>query len=147
MGQSSKLHMSRGQKIKGMASTLLVVWVALFVGDLQPAFASLACGTKPKIATEDGARQIKSNVQLKVDRIRQAPRRTNLRALVTASRRELWQSYANVEKSELDHYLLWVTCQTISNDPALEATQMFDEYSNLYRLMSEPLDQPAAADE
>ena len=147
MGQSSKPRMSRRQKTKGLARTLIIVCTALFVHDSPPAFAALVCGKKPQMATEDGIRPIKLDVQTKVARIRQAPPRTNLRALVTATRRELWQSYANVEKSELDHYLLWVTCQTISNDPALEATQMFDEYSNLYRLMSEPLDQPASSDE
>ena len=31
MGQSSKLHMSRGQKIKGMASTLLVLLCHKFI--------------------------------------------------------------------------------------------------------------------
>jgi hypothetical protein len=34
-----------------------------------------------------------------------------------------------------------VTCQTITNDPTLEATQKFDEYSKIYRLMTEPITQ------
>jgi hypothetical protein len=125
----------------------LLVGAVLLAAGVRPALASLACGTKPEIAAEDGAQQIRFDAQIKVDRLRQAPPRTNLRAMVTASRRELRQAYAGVEKPLLDHYLLWITCRTISNDDTLAAAQMFDEYSNLYRLMSEPIDQdPSPAD-
>jgi hypothetical protein len=130
-----------------LAISAFVVCAGLLAVGVRPAVASLVCGTKPEIAAEDGEQQITFDAQVKVDRLRQAPPRTNLRAMVTASRRELRLAYAGVEKPLLDHYLLWITCRTISNDDTLAAAQMFDEYSNLYRLMSEPIDQdPAPAD-
>jgi hypothetical protein len=124
-----------------------IVCAALVATDVRPALASLLCGIKPEIAAEDGAQLIERDAQIKVDRLRQAPPRANLRAMVAASRRELRRVYGKVEQPLVDHYLLWVTCQTISNDDTLAATQMFDEYSSFYRLMSEPTDRsPSPAD-
>jgi hypothetical protein len=89
-----------------LSISAFLVGAVLLAAGVRPALASLVCGTKPEIAAEDGAQQIRFDAQIKVDRLRQAPPRTNLRAMVTASRRELRQAYASVEKPLLDHYLL-----------------------------------------
>ncbi|MGD0103150.1 MAG: hypothetical protein ABSC06_03840 [Rhodopila sp.] len=89
------------------------------------------------------AAQIKRDVAEKASLILQAPASVNLRGFVAAKRRELRQKYTEIDKTALDQYLLWVTCQAISKDPGLAASQKFDEYSNLYRLLSEPIVQAA----
>jgi len=75
-----------------------------------------------------------------------APANAALRGLVTAKRRELRQKYAELEPTTLDHDLLWMVCQSIAKDHSLAASQQFDEYSNLYRLLSEPIKAAPAAE-
>ena len=66
-----------------------------------------------------------------------------MRGLVGHQRHALREAYPEVEPPTLDGYLLWETCQTISNDPALVGSQKFDKYSDFYRLLSEPIKAPA----
>jgi hypothetical protein len=63
---------------------------------------------------------------------------------VTGQRRDLRQKYPSADKMALDRYLLWVTCQAISNDRTLGGSQRFDQYSKLYCLPNEPIDKVAA---
>ncbi len=122
-------------------------FAALFIGCQQPARAALSCGAQPEIAVHDGAEPIKGDATGRADLILHAPPSVNLRSLVTAQRRQMRQKYADVEKALLDSYLLWTTCQTISNDEDLVGSQKFDLYSNVYRLLSEPIDKGAPTTE
>ena len=121
--------------------TFLVAFPAVFVGCSRPALAAaLSCGTRPEISPGDVAKQVDSDAEEKTSLILHAPPSADLRRLVTAQRRELRHKYASVDKLALDHYLLWTTCRTISADPMLAGSQKFDAYSNVYRLLSEPID-------
>jgi hypothetical protein len=120
-------------------SIFTVVFAVIFVGCLRPSLAALPCGAQPEDLPADVAQQITSDTDNNANLFTHAPASVSLRGLVTAKRRELWQKYPSVDKSVLDHYLLWATCQTISKDPTLAVDQKFDNYSNFYRLLSEPL--------
>ena len=127
--------------------TLLIACSAFYARGPQPAFAALACGPSPEISPGEVAREIKNEIADTAKRILQAPASINLRGFVTTQRRELRHKYADVDKTTLDSDLLWVTCQTLSKDPTLDATVKFDEYSSLYLLMTEPIDKSAPAAE
>ena len=109
------------------------------MGFPRAALGEMTCGALPGNLPAAGADQLERDVQAKAKLILEAPASTNLRVLVMASRRDLREKHAEIDKATLDHYLLWVTCQAISTDDTLAATQKFDEYSNLYRLMTEPI--------
>jgi hypothetical protein len=149
MGRSSTLGPSRmhgTEKHCGPGSLVfafVVVFVVIFVGCGRPALAAISCGQQPENLPVEGGEQFKHDVADKANLILHAPAGVNLRFFVAAKRRELRQKYPDVDRSTLDHYLLWTTCQTISNDPTLAVTQKFDEYSNFYRLMTEPVTQAA----
>jgi len=145
MRRSSNLGMSRrhSNEKSRLASVVAAVFAAVLLGVPRPAPAALPCGEQPELVEMDGAAQMKRDVAEKAGLILQAPPSANLRAFVTAKRRELRQKYAEIDKTALDQYLMWVTCQAISRDPDLVASQKFDEYANLYRLLNEPIAQAA----
>jgi hypothetical protein len=132
-------------RLAPLAPALAVIFAAVLVGCPRVALAALACGVQPEFLA-GVLERIKGDAEGKAGLILQAPPRSE-RNLVTAQRRDLRQKYAEVDKSTVDRYLLWVTCQTISNDPTLAETQKFDEYSNVYRLLSEPIDKAASSGE
>ena len=61
-----------------------------------------------------------------------------LRSFISAQRSELRQNHAEVEPAVIDSFLMWVTCQTLSNDGTLTGPQKFDKYADLYRMLNEP---------
>lgn len=142
---SSKLRIRRitGTSRWQSARTILAGCAAIFLGCPGTALAALPCGAQPPILPVDSAEQIKRDAQSTANLIRHAPSDAKLRKFVAASRAEFRQKHADGDAVSLDHYLLWVTCQTISNDPTKVPTQKFDEYSNVYRLMSEPIAEAA----
>jgi hypothetical protein len=121
------------------AFAFVSVFAPISIGWSPAALGEMTCGAVPENLPVEGADQLERDVQGKAKFILEAPASTNLRVLVTASRRDLRAKHANVEKSTLDHYLLWVTCQAISRDVTLAPSQKFDKYSNFYRLMTEPI--------
>jgi hypothetical protein len=144
--QRSKLTMSRIPWTKNLCGvmTLLVVFVAIVVVYSRPAHAVLTCGAQPEVAPADLAEQIKSDAKSKASLIIQAPPSVDLRKFVIGQRRDLRLTYAKADKLMMDHYLLWATCQTISNDRTIAGSEQFEEYSRLYRLLSEPMDKVTA---
>lgn len=122
------------------------VCAAVFLGCFDPALAALPCGDQPVIPSADEA-QIRPDAIAKTALIRHAPANTNMRVLVTTTRNELRHKFADIDKLTVDHYLLWVTCQSIAADYSLAPTQKFDEYALLYRLMSETIAGPSKHEE
>jgi hypothetical protein len=113
-------------------------FVAVLLGGLNPALAALPCGDQPEVPATEQVK-LKQDAEAKSDLVRHAPASVNVRALVSATRHELRDKYSKIDKATVDHYLLWVTCQSISGDKSLAPSQKFDEYSTFYRLMSEPI--------
>jgi hypothetical protein len=125
------------------AFTVAMIFAAIFGGCLRPAAAALTCGAHPENVPVNIAEQLKGDTEGKARAILQAPPNVDQRALTTTKRRELRQKYGTVEPTLLDQNLLWVACQTISNDPALAASQKFDEYAKVYRFLTEPMGKAA----
>ena len=118
----------------------IIVFAAVLMGGSRPSPAKLPCGEQPEVSPVDVADQIKSDADGNVTIIRQASPSVDLRKLVDTRRRELRRKYPGVDKLTIDHYLLWATCQTISDAPELGAAQQLEEYSKLYRLITFPIE-------
>ena len=153
MSWSSKLLMSSKYRIRVLRRsalvpfTFLIAFTAMFVSCSQSTLAAaLSCGTQPEILPADVAKHVDGDAEEKTDVILHAPASVNLRGMVATQRRELRNKYPSIDTLTLDHYLLWTTCRTISSDPMLGGGQKFDMYSNLYRLMSEPIKAAPAAE-
>ena len=144
---------STGTRLKGaaarqrapLAMVVAMAWVAFFVGYPRPALAKVSCGVPPQFSPVDVKAQVEADAKAKANQLLQAPPKTNVRKLAVLLRREMRRKFANVEKSVLDRYFLFATCRDISNDPALEESQVYDEYSDFYRVLSEPIDKADTA--
>jgi hypothetical protein len=118
----------------------------LFAHGLHPAYAALQCGPQPEITPAEQTAQVKSDTESKAILIMHAEPGVNLRRLVSSQRTELRQKYPDVAAATLDSYLMWVACRAISDDPSRDGSQKFDEYADLYRILSEPIRSPAHAE-
>jgi hypothetical protein len=118
----------------------IIVFAAVLMGGSRPSPAKLPCGEQPEVSPVDVADQIKGDADGNVTIIRQASPSVDLRKLVDTRRRELRRKYPGVDKLTIDHYLLWATCQTISDAPELGAAQQLEEYSKLYRFITVPIE-------
>ncbi len=121
-----------------LSSIVVVVFAAVLMCGSRPSQAKLPCGEQPEVSPVD-VDQIKGDADGNVAIIRQASPGVDLRKLVDTRRRELRRKYPDVDKLTIDQYLLWTTCQTISAAPELGAAQQLEEYSKLYRLITEPI--------
>ena len=123
----------------------MTAWVAVFVGYPVPAQAGLTCGVPPPLSPAGVAAQVETDAKAKAQLLLHSPPRTNLRKLAASLRREMRRKFANVDKPVLDRYFLFTTCEDISNDPTLAESQVYDEYSDFYRILSEPIDKADTA--
>ncbi len=126
--------------IRGLVGAALIVSLPL------PSHAALTCGDQPEIAPAERAAAVKADAKGKADQIVGKQNNAGLRGFVLAQRQGLRHEYAEVDASQLDAYLMWITCQTISNDPAESASQKFDRYADVYRLLNEPIKGPVHAE-
>ena len=115
---------------------------ALLLSLPHPVHAALPCGTQPDITPDDQATAVKQDAKTRAGRILTSQRKDELRGFVLTQRQEMRHDHADVDASQLDAYLLWVTCQTISDDPATSGSQKFDRYADVYRLLNEPIKGP-----
>jgi len=123
-----------------LPAIVVIAFAAVLTGGSRPSAAKLPCGEQPEVAPVEVADQIKGDADGNVTIIRQASPSADLRKLVGARRRELRRKYPDVDRLTIDHYLLWATCETISNAPGLGGGQQLEEYSKLYRLITEPIE-------
>jgi hypothetical protein len=110
------------------------------MGGSRPSPAKLPCGEQPEVLPVEVAEKLKGDTNGNVTVILQASPSVDRRKLVDSQRRELRRKYPNADKLTIDRYMLWTTCQTISNQETLGGIQQFEEYSRLYRLITEPID-------
>jgi len=127
-----------------VAAQTLIAALAL-AACARSACASLNCGPMPALQPASVAQAIQSEAQETAERIRQHPA-GDRRHFAVSQRKDLREKYPQVDPLLLDSVLLWTTCQDIEDDKQLALPQAFDEYSGLYRLLSEPIKAPANAE-
>ncbi len=99
----------------------------------------------PVLQPASVVQSVQTEAQETAERIRMHPVGDRRHFIVT-ERQEMRAKYPQVDQSLLDSFLLWTTCQAIEEDKHLAPTQAFDEYSGLYRQLSEPIKPPAHAE-
>lgn len=123
-----------------LPSIAAIVFAAVLLAGSRPSSAKLPCGEQPEVLPIEFAEKLKGDVDGNVTIVLQASPAVDRRKLVASQRRELRRKYPDVDKPTIDRYMLWTTCQTISSEPALGGIQQFEEYSKLYRLITEPIE-------
>jgi hypothetical protein len=123
-----------------LPSIAVIVFAAVLMGGSRPSPAKLPCGEQPEVLPVEVAEKLKGDTNGNVTVILQASPSVDRRKLVDSQRRELRRKYPDADKLTIDRYMLWTTCQTISNQETLGGIQQFEEYSRLYRLITEPID-------
>jgi len=101
--------------------------------------AAQTCGEQPQNLPIDVQQQIKGDAEGKAKLAVRLLGDASLSGSVESSRRELRQKYDNIDRSTVDRYFLWVTCQQIMNDRAMTTPQKLEEYQKVYRLIVTPL--------
>jgi hypothetical protein len=100
----------------------------------------------PELLPADIAREVREDAEEKTVLIRNTQHGIDKRHFVLLQRQEMREKFPAVDKPLLDSFLMWTTCEAIAHDKELAATQAFDEYADLYRLLSEPIKAPAHAE-
>ena len=57
---------------------------------------------------------------------------TELKGKVDASKNEVYQKFNNIDKSVIDRYMLWVSCQTINSDKSLSTPDKIKLWTEIY---------------
>jgi hypothetical protein len=103
--------------------------------------AAQTCGEQPQNLPIEVQQQIKGDAEGKAKLAVRLLGDASLSGSVESSRRELRQKYDNIDRSTVDRYFLWVTCQQIMNDRSMTTPQKLEEYQKVYRLIVAPLGQ------
>jgi hypothetical protein len=101
--------------------------------------AAQTCGEQPQNLPIEVQQQIKGDAEGKAKLAVRLLGDASLSGSVESSRRELRQKYDNIDRSTVDRYFLWVTCQQIMNDRSMTTPQKLEEYQKIYRLIVAPL--------
>jgi len=136
----SPTNRSNRRRQPATATVIAALAMACFAA---PARATLPCAAMPELQPTDVAQQVRDDAEEKTLQIRKMPNGQAKRHFVLVQRQEMREKFPTVDKPLLDSILMWTTCEAIAHDKGLVATQAFDEYSDTYRLLSEPIKAPA----
>ena len=141
------MHVSSSQRAKPRAIVAAHAFLAVLALACcaPPARAGLNCGDMPILQPASIVPAVQTDVQEKVEIIR-AHALKDRRRFIVAQRQDMRAKYPQIDPVLLDSYVLWTTCQSIEDDKNLAPAQAFDEYSDLYRQLSEPIKAPEHAE-
>jgi hypothetical protein len=110
--------------------TLLCSW---------PAAAQVSCGDQPRDVPVEVQEQLKGDVQGRAHVFSRLLDAAELQGKVESTRRELYERHRDIDKSQLDRYMLWTTCQAIMADRTLTSQEKIAQYLVVYKaLVGEP---------
>jgi hypothetical protein len=112
-----------------VARALVFLAVILFSSGLH---AQVQCGSQPKIPG-DVEDQIKGDVESKAQIFTKLLGDVNLKGTVESSKKEVYQKYKDLDKSQIDQYMIWVSCQNIMLDKQLSAADKSKLWIEIYR--------------
>ncbi len=131
-------------KPRRRAAGVLIAAVAL-AWCTPAARAALTCEDMPVLQPANAIQGVAADAQEKAELIRNFPP-ADRRHFIISQRQDLRAKYPLIDPLLLDRFLLWTTCEAIDQDTRLSPSQAFDEYSGLYRQLSEPIKAPAHAE-
>jgi hypothetical protein len=127
----------------------ILLLVSLFLYGSQVS-AQVTCGRQPEMPP-DVSRTFKGDIEGKAQLFTKLVGNASLGGKIEESKNQVYQKYSNVDKSTIDNYMAWVSCQNIMSDPNLTSIQKTKLWMDVYReIMSggkhNLIDSPRATD-
>lgn len=116
-------------KILLMALTLVISFEAQ---------GQVNCGNQPTDVPPDIQQQFQGDVEGKATIFTKLLGDVNLKGKVDSSRSEVYQKYKNLDKSVVDQYMIWVSCQAILQDKSLAPAQKIQLWIEIYKQLQVP---------
>jgi hypothetical protein len=107
--------------------------------------AQVSCGDPPRDIPIDVQREIKGDVEGKAQLFTKLLGDTQLTGKIQESKRDLYEKHQNVDKSQIDRYTIWVSCQNIMSDKKLSTSEKSQLFLEVYRQLTAFV--PGAANE
>lgn len=112
---------------------ILRIIVAIFVLTLgSELHAQVQCGTQPNIPP-DVQQRIQGDVEGKAQVFSKLLGDVNLKGKVDSSKNEVYQKYKDLDRAQIDQYMIWVSCQGIMSDQKLDTSEKVKLWLEIYR--------------
>ncbi len=112
------------------------VLFALFLWSFA-AQAQVQCGTQPENIPPDVQQRIQGDVKGKAQIFAKLLGDVNLKGKVNSSRNEVYQKFNDVDKSTIDRYMIWVSCQNIMLNSNLSTADKTKLWIDIYRELTQ----------
>jgi hypothetical protein len=119
----------------------IILWMALVVTSI--AHAQVNCGPQPDVPA-DVKQKLKGDVEGKAQIFTKLLGDANLKGTVETSRSEVYQKYKDLDKSQIDRYMIWISCQNIMSSQ-LTATEKAKLWIEIYRELAKPSDKQGSS--
>jgi hypothetical protein len=100
--------------------------------------AQVNCGNQPSEVPPDVAQRIQGDVEGKAQAFTKLLGDVNLKGKVDTSRNEVHQKYNDLDKTVIDRYMIWVSCQSILQDKDLKPPERNKLWLEIYRELRKP---------
>ena len=120
----------------GMLIKILLIALALALS--CESHAQVNCGNQPSDVPPDIQQQFQGDVEGKAAVFTKLLGDVNLKGKVDSSRSEVYQKYKNLDKSVVDRYMIWVSCQAILQDKTLAPAEKVQLWIQIYRQLQTP---------
>src|SRR5258706_5935173 len=114
-----------------MYRTVLCLLISFFWADFS--LAQVLCGDQPKDVPLEVPEQLKGDVEGKAQLFTKLLGQAELKGTVDATKREVYQKHRDIDKSQIDRYMAWVSCQNIMSDRSLNAIEKNRLWIDVYR--------------
>ncbi|MET4279831.1 MULTISPECIES: hypothetical protein [unclassified Bradyrhizobium] len=109
--------------------------------------AQVNCGPQPADVPPDVQLRIRGDVEGKAQVFTRLLGDVDLKGKVDSSRKEVHQKYRDLDKSVIDRYMIWVSCQNIMQDKELKPPEKNRLWIDIYRELIKPSKESAAPSE
>lgn len=99
------------------------------------AHAQVQCGAQPSVPA-DLQRTIQADIEGKAQIFSKLLGDTNIKGKVVESTNEVYQKYNNLDKAQIQQYMIWVSCQNIMSDNKLNSTDKSKLWIEIYQALA-----------
>jgi hypothetical protein len=109
----------------------ILLLVSLFLCGSQVS-AQVTCGRQPEMPP-DVSRTFKGDIEGRAQLFTKLFGDASLGGKIEESKNQVYQKYSNVDKSTIDNYMAWISCQNIMSDSNLTSIQKTKLWMDVYR--------------
>ena len=121
-----------------MASALLQASILVFSVGFSCQAMAIECGGQPENVPSSIQQSLSGDVEGKAQAFTKLLGDASLKGKVDASKAEIYQKYQNLDKSQIDKYMIWISCQTINEDRMLKSSEKLELFMNVYKAIETP---------